>query len=152
MIHSPRCLLIICPSPSLQQRMPIARHQSAAEDPHSVGTTRTPKIVRELNGARLEASVRAYDGTGQSKVSNKWRSPYMLMCGMLLVVSLFEHFWRPPKWFAVVGAAPGLPPIMLRSVAVLRWCTMDVNILMLIVGWCCYDGRSEEAWRCAPQL
>ena len=28
--------------------------------------------VRELNGARTEASVRAYGGAGQSKVSNKW--------------------------------------------------------------------------------
>uniref|UniRef100_A0A8R7U7Y9 Uncharacterized protein n=1 Tax=Triticum urartu TaxID=4572 RepID=A0A8R7U7Y9_TRIUA len=58
----------------------------------------------------------------------------MLICGVLLVVSLFEHFWRLLKWFAMAGAAPGLPPIVLRSVAALRRCTMDVNILMLIAG------------------
>ena len=39
---------------------------------------------------------------------------YVLVCGVLLVVSLFEHFWRPSS---------GSP-----------WCTMDVNILMLIAG------------------
>ncbi|EMS55183.1 hypothetical protein TRIUR3_31793 [Triticum urartu] len=26
---------------------------------------------------------------------------YVLVCGVLLVVSLFEHFWRLLKWFAV---------------------------------------------------
>uniref|UniRef100_A0A8R7TLM5 Uncharacterized protein n=1 Tax=Triticum urartu TaxID=4572 RepID=A0A8R7TLM5_TRIUA len=33
--------------------------------------------VRELNGARLEASVRAYGGAGQRKVSNKWLGCYL---------------------------------------------------------------------------
>ncbi|XBI02509.1 hypothetical protein VPH35_131036 [Triticum aestivum] len=99
---------------------------------HDAAAISTAQIVRALNGARLEASVRAYGGAGQSKVSNKWPSPYVLVCGVLLVVSLFEHFWRPLKWFAVAGAAAGLPPIVLRSVAALRRRTMDVNILMLI--------------------
>ncbi|KAI4970837.1 hypothetical protein ZWY2020_001751 [Hordeum vulgare] len=99
---------------------------------HDAATISQAQIVRALNGARLEASVRAYGGAGQSKVTNKWPSPYVLVCGVLLVVSLFEHFWRPLKWFAVAGAAAGLPPIILRSVAALRRRTMDVNILMLI--------------------
>ncbi|XP_044458593.1 uncharacterized protein [Triticum aestivum] len=33
--------------------------------------------VKELNGARLEASVRAYGGAGQRKVSNKWLGCYL---------------------------------------------------------------------------
>jgi Cd2+/Zn2+-exporting ATPase len=77
--------------------------------------------------------VRAYGGAGQ-KISNKWPSPYVLICGALLVVSLFEHFWRPLKWFAVAGTAAGLPPIVLRSIAAARRLTLDVNILMLIAG------------------
>ncbi|XP_037480680.1 uncharacterized protein LOC119358068 [Triticum dicoccoides] len=36
-----------------------------------------PPAVRELNGARLEASVRAYGGAGQRKVSNKWLGCYL---------------------------------------------------------------------------
>ncbi|KAM3213329.1 hypothetical protein ACQJBY_065990 [Aegilops geniculata] len=88
-------------------------------------------IVKALNQARLEASVRAYGGAGQNKI-NKWPSPYVLLCGVLLVASLFEHFWRPLRWLALVATAAGLPPIVLRSVAAARRLTLDVNILMLI--------------------
>jgi hypothetical protein len=77
--------------------------------------------------------VRAYGGASQ-KTTNKWPSPYVLICGALLVVSLFEHFWRPLKWFALAGTAAGLPPIILRSIAAARRLTLDVNILMLIAG------------------
>ncbi|KAM3213327.1 hypothetical protein ACQJBY_065990 [Aegilops geniculata] len=87
--------------------------------------------VKALNQARLEASVRAYGGAGQNKI-NKWPSPYVLLCGVLLVASLFEHFWRPLRWLALVATAAGLPPIVLRSVAAARRLTLDVNILMLI--------------------
>ena len=90
--------------------------------------------VKALNQARLEASVRAYGGATAHQVSNKWPSPYVLVCGALLVVSLFEHFWRPLKWFALAGTAAGLPPIVLRSVAAARRLTLDVNTLMLIAG------------------
>ncbi|XP_044458590.1 uncharacterized protein [Triticum aestivum] len=49
--------------------------------------------VKELNGARLEASVRAYGGAGQRKVSNKWRVSYMgkQSSGMLLL-------WKVGSW------------------------------------------------------
>lgn len=97
--------------------------------------------VKALNQARLEASVRAYGGGGGAeKISNKFPSPYVLVCGALLVVSLFEHFWPPLKWFALAGAAAGLPPIVLRSVAAARRLTLDVNILMLIAGTVPSDG------------
>lgn len=89
--------------------------------------------VKVLNQARLEASVRAY-GSGAEKITNKWPSPYVLICGVFLVVSLFEHFWHPLKWSALVAAATGLPPIILRSIAAARRLTLDVNILMLIAG------------------
>jgi hypothetical protein len=93
-----------------------------------------PFSVKALNQARLEASVRAYGSGSEEKVANKWPSPYVLFCGVFLVVSLFEHFWPPLKWFALVAAAAGLPPIVLRSFAAARRLTLDVNILMLIAG------------------
>ncbi|EEC81261.1 hypothetical protein OsI_24354 [Oryza sativa Indica Group] len=98
---------------------------------HDVDAISQSQIVKALNQARLEASVRAY-GNGSEKITNKWPSPYVLLCGLLLVVSLFEHFWHPLKWFALVAAAAGLPPIVLRSIAAIRRLTLDVNILMLI--------------------
>lgn len=104
-------------------RTVIVVHDAAAISP--------AQIVKALNQARLEASVRAYGGAGE-KIANKWPSPYVLICGALLVVSLFEHFWRPLKWFALAGTVAGLPPILLRSVAAARRLTLDVNILMLI--------------------
>ncbi|XP_062234224.1 cadmium/zinc-transporting ATPase HMA2-like [Phragmites australis] len=98
---------------------------------HDTDTTSPSQIVKVLNQARLEASVRAY-GSGAEKITNKWPSPYVLICGVFLVVSLFEHFWHPLKWSALVAAATGLPPIILRSIAAARRLTLDVNILMLI--------------------
>ncbi|XP_006656442.1 cadmium/zinc-transporting ATPase HMA2 [Oryza brachyantha] len=98
---------------------------------HDAAAVSQAQIVKALNQARLEASVRAY-GTGSEKITNKWPSPYVLLCGVLLVVSLFEHFWHPLKWFALGAAAAGLPPILLRSFAAIRRLTLDVNILMLI--------------------
>jgi Cd2+/Zn2+-exporting ATPase len=89
--------------------------------------------VKVLNQARLDASVRAY-GSSTAKITNKWPSPYVLICGACLLVSLFEHFWHPLRWFALGAVAAGLPPIVLRSIAAARRLTLDVNILMLIAG------------------
>uniref|UniRef100_A0A453SPG5 HMA domain-containing protein n=1 Tax=Aegilops tauschii subsp. strangulata TaxID=200361 RepID=A0A453SPG5_AEGTS len=102
---------------------------------HDAATISQSQIVKALNQARLEASVRAYGGAGQNKI-NKWPSPYVLLCGVLLVASLFQHFWHPLRWLALVATAAGLPPIVLRSVAAARRLTLDVNILMLIAGKC----------------
>ncbi|XP_044374690.1 uncharacterized protein [Triticum aestivum] len=149
---------------------------------------------------------------------------YVLVCGVLLVVSLFEHVWRPLKWFVVahhgrqhthahrsylrrVSYMGKQSSSMLLLWQVGSWticalldtsslycCCINAEILvhlytifevqayasMLAGGalsfnlvfpssepdiwrlmwmWCiwmfsccCYDGRSEEAWRCAPQL
>ncbi|WVZ78660.1 hypothetical protein U9M48_026339 [Paspalum notatum var. saurae] len=98
---------------------------------HDAAATSQAQIVKVLNQASLEASVRAY-GSGTEKTANHWPSPYVLFCGAFLVVSVFEHFWRPLKWFALVAAAAGLPPIIRRSIAAARKITLDVNILMLI--------------------
>ncbi|XP_044458587.1 uncharacterized protein [Triticum aestivum] len=52
--------------------------QAATSQPTSLrGAYRSTSSFRELNGARLEASVRAYGGAGQRKVSNKWLGCYL---------------------------------------------------------------------------
>lgn len=77
---------------------------------HDAAAISQSQIVKALNQARLEASVRAYGGGGGAeKISNKFPSPYVLVCGALLVVSLFEHFWPPPACrLSSSGASP--PP------------------------------------------
>ncbi|KAJ0985173.1 hypothetical protein J5N97_003529 [Dioscorea zingiberensis] len=86
-------------------------------------------IVKALNQARLEATVRNY-GTG--KIVNKWPSPYILACGLLLLISVFHLLFRPLRWLAVAAVAVGILPIVLRSIAAIRRFTLDINILMLI--------------------
>ncbi|KAL6873659.1 hypothetical protein ACP4OV_013741 [Aristida adscensionis] len=98
---------------------------------HDAAAISAAQIVKVLNQARLEASIRAYGG-GTEKITNKWPSPYVLICGVLLVVSLFEHFWHPLKWFALGAAIIGLVPIIRKSIVAARNLTLDVNILMLI--------------------
>ncbi|ONK69494.1 uncharacterized protein A4U43_C05F23530 [Asparagus officinalis] len=95
-------------------------------DPHLISQF---QIVKALNQARLEATIRAY---GTDKVINKWPSPYILACGMFLLISLLQIFFRPLQWLAIAAVAVGLPPILLRSIAAIRRCTLDINILMLI--------------------
>ncbi|XP_020580568.1 cadmium/zinc-transporting ATPase HMA3-like [Phalaenopsis equestris] len=87
------------------------------------------QIAKELNKARLEASIRTY---GTDKMANKWPSPYILACGILLLISLFQRFYRPLKWLALSAVVIGLPQILLRSLAAIRRYTLDINILMLI--------------------
>jgi hypothetical protein len=88
-------------------------------------------VVKALNQARLEASVRAYGG---EKVLNTWPSLYIILCMILLVASLFKMLYHPLRWFAVGAAAAGLPPILIRSVVAIRRLTLDINILMVIAG------------------
>ncbi|XP_018682101.2 putative inactive cadmium/zinc-transporting ATPase HMA3 isoform X3 [Musa acuminata AAA Group] len=85
--------------------------------------------VKALNQARLEATVRAY---GTDAIVKKWPSPYILASGLLLSASMFKHFFHPLKWLAIAAVVAGLPPIVLRSVAAIRTCTLDTNILLLV--------------------
>ena len=87
--------------------------------------------VKALNQARLEATVRAY---GTDAIVKKWPSPYILASGLLLSASMFKHFFHPLKWLAIAAVVAGLPPIVLRSVAAIRTCTLDTNILLLVAG------------------
>ncbi|XP_074575443.1 putative inactive cadmium/zinc-transporting ATPase HMA3 isoform X2 [Curcuma longa] len=86
-------------------------------------------ILKALNQARLEATIRTH---GSASVAKKWPSPYILACGMLLLVSLFKHFFHPLRWFAIAAVSVGIVPIILRGVAAVRRLTLDINILLLI--------------------
>ncbi|KAG6484989.1 hypothetical protein ZIOFF_053515 [Zingiber officinale] len=86
-------------------------------------------ILKALNQARLEATIRTH---GSASVPKKWPSPYILACGVLLLVSLFKHFFHPLKWFAIAAVSVGIVPIILRGVAAIRRLTLDINILLLI--------------------
>ncbi|KAJ4816108.1 Heavy metal ATPase 2 [Rhynchospora pubera] len=87
------------------------------------------QIVKALNQARLEASIRAYGG---EKILNAWPSPYIILCAILLVVSLFKMLYHPLRWFAIGAAVVGLPPIVMRSIVAIRRLTLDINILLVI--------------------
>ncbi|PKA56596.1 Cadmium/zinc-transporting ATPase HMA2 [Apostasia shenzhenica] len=87
------------------------------------------QIVNALNEARLEASIRA---DGGQKIISKWPNSYIIACGLLLIVSLFHKFFHPLKWLALAAVVVGLPQIIMRSIAAIRRCTLDINILMLI--------------------
>ncbi|URE37834.1 E1-E2 ATPase [Musa troglodytarum] len=87
------------------------------------------EILKALNQARLEATVRAY---GSAEITKKWPSPYILACGVLLVVSLFKRFFHPLRWFAIAAVLVGINPIILRGIAAIRRLTLDINILLLI--------------------
>nr|UPQ51143.1 heavy metal ATPase 3 [Aegilops tauschii] len=95
-------------------------------DPAAVSQSR---IVKVLNGAGLEASVRAY---GSSGVIGRWPSPYIVACGALLLASSFRWLLPPLQWLALGAACAGAPPMLLRGLAAASRLTLDINILMLI--------------------
>ncbi|KAF3338669.1 putative inactive cadmium/zinc-transporting ATPase HMA3 [Carex littledalei] len=87
------------------------------------------QIVKALNQAKLEASIRAY---GKEKIVNTWPRPHIIACGVLLVVSLFKTLYHPLWWFALGAVIIGFPPIFLKSITSIRRLTLDMNILMAI--------------------
>nr|ATO92536.1 putative P1B-ATPase heavy metal transporter [Iris lactea var. chinensis] len=96
---------------------------------HDTNLITQQDIVNTLNQARLEATVRAY---GADAIVKKWPNPYVLACGVFLILSLFHRFFRPLRWLALMAVSVGLYPIILRSIASVRRCNLDINILMLI--------------------
>ncbi|KAJ3679649.1 hypothetical protein LUZ60_017660 [Juncus effusus] len=88
-----------------------------------------PQIVKALNQARLEASIRTFGG---DNIINKWPSPYIIACFILLLISLFKIFYDPLIWFALAATIVGLPPLLLRSLMAVQRCSLDINILMVI--------------------
>eukprot|EP00252_Welwitschia_mirabilis_P027486 TRINITY_DN9434_c0_g1_i3.p1 TRINITY_DN9434_c0_g1~~TRINITY_DN9434_c0_g1_i3.p1 ORF type:complete len:215 (+),score=1.26 TRINITY_DN9434_c0_g1_i3:61-705(+) len=87
------------------------------------------QIVKALNQARLEASVRV---RGELKSSKKWPTPYTILSGLLLLISLFKFWFDPLKWVALGAVAAGLPPIVFRGFLALKGRILDIHVLMLI--------------------
>nr|CAB3452427.1 unnamed protein product [Digitaria exilis] len=88
-------------------------------------------IVKTLNKAGLEASVRAYGSSGG--VVGRWPSLYILTSGVLLLVSFLSPLLPALHWLALAAAIAGLPPVMLRAFAsaTTTGFTLDINVLML---------------------
>ncbi|XP_055822565.1 putative inactive cadmium/zinc-transporting ATPase HMA3 isoform X2 [Solanum dulcamara] len=87
------------------------------------------QIVKALNQARLEASIRV---NGLKNYQKKWPSPFAIGSGILLALSFLKYFFLPLQWLALVSVAVGIPPIIFRGVAAVRNLTLDINILVLI--------------------
>jgi Cd2+/Zn2+-exporting ATPase len=86
-------------------------------------------IVKALNKAGLEASVRAY---GSSGVVSRWPSPYIVASGVLLTASFFEWLFPPLQCLAVAAVVAGAPPMVRRGFAAASRLSLDINVLMLI--------------------
>uniref|UniRef100_A0A5B7B854 Putative inactive cadmium/zinc-transporting ATPase HMA3 n=1 Tax=Davidia involucrata TaxID=16924 RepID=A0A5B7B854_DAVIN len=87
------------------------------------------KIVKALNQARLEANVKLH---GEVKFQKKWPDAWVMVCGLLLALSFLRYFYHPLRWLAVGAAAIGLPQNILRTIAAIRNCTPNINVLVLI--------------------
>nr|TKW31249.1 hypothetical protein SEVIR_2G093100v2 [Setaria viridis] len=116
-IDGVRAVTVVVPS-----RTVIVEHDAAAVSQFH--------IVKVLNKAGLEASVRAY-GSG-SGAADRWPSPFIVACGVLLLASFLAPLLPPLRWLALAAACVGSQPMLLRAVAAAGELTLDINILMLI--------------------
>nr|QUS52893.1 heavy metal ATPase 3 [Zea mays] len=94
---------------------------------HDLAAVSQSHIVKALNKAGLEASVRAY---GSSGVVARWPSPYTVASGALLLASLFAPLLPSLRWLALAAACAGAPPMVLRALA--AGLALDINALMLV--------------------
>ncbi|XP_062190018.1 cadmium/zinc-transporting ATPase HMA3-like isoform X2 [Phragmites australis] len=96
---------------------------------HDPAVVSQSHIVKALNKAGLEASVRAY---GTSGVVGRWPSPYIISSGALLLASFFAWLLPPLRWLALAAACAGAPPMMLRAFAASTRLSLDINVMMLV--------------------
>ncbi|RLN34209.1 putative inactive cadmium/zinc-transporting ATPase HMA3 [Panicum miliaceum] len=96
---------------------------------HNPATVSQSHIVKALNKAGLEASVRAY---GSSGVVGRWPSPYILASGALLLASFLAPLLPPLRWLALAAACAGAPPMLLRAFAAATRLALDINVLMVV--------------------
>ncbi|ONM52505.1 Cadmium/zinc-transporting ATPase HMA2 [Zea mays] len=116
-IQGVRAVTVVVPS-----RTVIVDHDTAAVSQFH--------IVKVLNKAGLEASVRAYGSSAGA--GGRWPSPFTVACGALLALSLLAPLLPPLRWLAVAAACVGSQPMLLRAFAAAGKLTLDINILMLI--------------------
>eukprot|EP00877_Chromochloris_zofingiensis_P014552 jgi/Chrzof1/9350/UNPLg00321.t1 len=101
---------------------------------HDASSTTPATLVATLNSARLEATLGEKQAVTGKK---KWLPPwYILLCGLLTVVSLISYSHVPVlqymKYVALGSMIVGFPPIIIRAWAALRSCALDINVLMVI--------------------
>ncbi|ERN14514.1 hypothetical protein AMTR_s00038p00036580 [Amborella trichopoda] len=87
------------------------------------------QIVAILNSAKLEASVREL---GTVKNRRTWPSPFTVVSGVLLLLSLTKFWFKPMHWLALGAVVTGLPQVVVRSFATIQQKILDINSLMLI--------------------
>ncbi|KAG2243995.1 hypothetical protein Bca52824_094165 [Brassica carinata] len=102
------------------------------------------KIVKALNQARLEASVRPY---GETSLTSQRPSPFAVVSGVLLVLSFLKYFYSPLEWFALVAVVAGVFPILAKAVASVTRFRVDINALTLIavIATVCMEDYTEAA-------
>lgn len=88
--------------------------------------------AKALNQARLEASVRVYGDENEKEKKQRWPSPYAIISGVLLVVSLFKYVYGPLQYVALGAVAAAIFPILLKAFSSIRHLRLDINILILI--------------------
>lgn len=87
--------------------------------------------VNVLNLARMEANIRSNQGANFTK---KWPSPYTMVCGILLIVSLGLYFYSPLQWVAVASVVVGIYPILRKSFVSVKNLVLDINVLAIMAG------------------
>ncbi|CAN6180458.1 unnamed protein product [Urochloa humidicola] len=113
-----RAVTVVVPS-----RTVIVEHDPDAA-PHS-------QIVKALNRAGLEASVRAYGSNGVL-TDRRWPSPYVVSSGALLLASFLTPILPPLRYLALAAACAGAPPVLRRAIASATTLSLDINALMLL--------------------
>ena len=87
--------------------------------------------MKALNQARLEASVRP---RRESNYTKKWPGKWDMVCGVLVLLSLFKYVYKPMQWLALLAVLIGVPNIIWRSIASIRNLTLNVNVIVLVAG------------------
>uniref|UniRef100_A0A1J3DWH0 Cadmium/zinc-transporting ATPase HMA3 n=1 Tax=Noccaea caerulescens TaxID=107243 RepID=A0A1J3DWH0_NOCCA len=102
------------------------------------------QIVKALNQARLEASVRPY---GETTLKSQWPSPFAVASGVLLALSFLKYLYSPLALLAIVAVVAGIYPILAKAFASVIRFTLDINALTLIavIATLCMQDYTESA-------
>ncbi|CAH2077510.1 unnamed protein product [Thlaspi arvense] len=102
------------------------------------------QIVKALNEARLEASVRPY---GETSLKSQWPSPFAFVSGLFLALSFLKYLYGPLEWLAVLAVVAGIFPILAKAVASVTRLRLDINALTLIavIATVCMEDYTEAA-------
>ncbi|KAJ0825387.1 putative translocase transcription factor WD40-like family [Helianthus annuus] len=94
---------------------------------HNVALISQLQIVAKLGMARRNVRMK-----GEQSCQNKWPGPFVVVCGLLLLLSFFKYVYSPFQWLALGVVVVDIIPQVLKAIASLRNLELDINILMLI--------------------